>query len=352
MPPRGSCNDARDAQGRALRQRRGRAHALRRRRRGRRADQARHRHPARRRAIRLAARLAAVSVRRDQQQRIRIRTGGDRASRHRVSHRPRQWRAHQARRGDPAAHAPDPHDHGHPVGEHPGRVQQSERAARLSHQPRLHARRGSEAAGPDRRRHLRASGARHARQPAGDPGHARQRRHPDQGRRPRRAQGLRLQERCADQRGVDRPRRRQGLRAAASRFSSDEALDVRLDRDPEQDVHVQDGRRPDQSGDRLPRGNAGRAEEPPIASGGGHGPRASERPVSVRGESRPGHGRFPGQEGVQGRREQHRRLLDRPVHRRADARSSTSRRAPSIRARSTSIRADACSWPSTIFRWT
>ena len=71
--------------------------------------------------------------------------------------------------------------HGHPVGEHPGRVQQSERAARLPHQQGLHARRGSEAAGPDRRRHLRASGARDARQPAGDPGHARQRRH----RRPR-----------------------------------------------------------------------------------------------------------------------------------------------------------------------
>ena len=29
-----------------------------------------------------------------------------------------------------------------------------------------------------------------------------------------------------------------------------------------------------------------------------------------------------------------------------------SRRAPSIRARFTSIRVDACSWPSTIFRWT
>jgi 6-phosphogluconolactonase (cycloisomerase 2 family) len=33
-------------------------------------------------------------------------------------------------------------------------------------------------------------------------------------------------------------------------------------------------------------------------------------------------------------------------------RSSTSRRAPSIRARFTSIRVDACSWRSTIFRWT
>ena len=33
-------------------------------------------------------------------------------------------------------------------------------------------------------------------------------------------------------------------------------------------------------------------------------------------------------------------------------RSSPSRRAPSIRARSTSTRASACSWPSTISRWT
>ena len=67
---------------------------------------------------------------------------------------------------------------GHSIGEYPGRVQQSERAACLPHQQGLYAGRRGEAAGPHRRRHLRASGARDARQPAGDSGHARQRRHP------------------------------------------------------------------------------------------------------------------------------------------------------------------------------
>src|ERR1041384_8155096 len=64
-----------------------------------------------------------------------------------------------------------------------------------------------------------------------------------------------------------RPRRRPELRAAASRFSSDEALDVRLDRDAEQDVHLQDGRRPDRPADRVPRGDAGRTDEPANPSG-------------------------------------------------------------------------------------
>jgi len=58
----------------------------------------------------VAARLAALPVRRDQQQRFRLRPGRDRASRHRVSHRPRERRSHAARRADTAAHAPDPHD--------------------------------------------------------------------------------------------------------------------------------------------------------------------------------------------------------------------------------------------------
>ena len=84
---------------------------------GRRADQARNRHAARGRAVRLAACLAALSLRRDQQQRFRLRPRGDRASRHRVSHRSRERRADAARRADTAADAPDPHDHGHPVGE-------------------------------------------------------------------------------------------------------------------------------------------------------------------------------------------------------------------------------------------
>ena len=49
-----------------------------------------------------------------------------------------------------------------------------------------------------------------------------------------------------------------------------------------------------------------------------HRPRASERPVSLRGESCTGHGGVPGPEGVQGRREQYRGVRDRSVHRRAN----------------------------------
>ena len=146
--------------------------------------------------------------------------------------------------------------HRHPVRAHPGRVQQSERRARLSHQQGFHARRRGEAAGHDRRRHLRAPGARDAGQQARHPGDARQRRHADQGRRPGRAEGVRLQERRADERSVDRAERRQGIRPAPSRFPSDEAVDVRVDRDAEQDVHLPDGGRPDQSGNRVSRRNA------------------------------------------------------------------------------------------------
>ena len=276
-----------------------------------------------------------------QQQRFRIRQGRDRASRHRVSHRSGERRAHPARRADTPADAADPHDHGYSVGEHPGRVQQSERAAHLPHQQGFHAGRRGEAAGPDRRRHLRAPGARDARQPAGDPGHARQRRHADEGRRPRRAESLRLQERRADQRRVDRARRRQGLRPAAPRFPSDEAVDVRVDRDAEQDVHVQDGRRQDQSGDRLPRGNARRAE------------RTSERvrrrarstcirtAASCTARIARRHGRVSraGRSSRAARTASSCTRSTRPPASRR--RSSTSRRAPSIRARFTSIRAGA-----------
>ena len=144
------------------------------------------------------------------------------------------------------------------------------------------------------------------------------------------------------QRSVDRAQRREGVRPAASRFSSDQAVDVRVDRDAEQDVHVSDGRRQDQPGDRIPRGDAGRAEQHQGASGGRHGPRPSERPLSVRGESR------------RGRRSSFRasrsskavktaswcmRSISPPASRR---RSSTSRLARYTRAPFTSTRADAC----------
>jgi Lactonase, 7-bladed beta-propeller len=54
-------------------------------------------------------------------------------------------------------------------------------------------------------------------------------------------------------------------------------MDVRLDRDAEQDVRVSYGERSHEPGDCLPRRNLGRAEQHPGASSRGHGPRASER---------------------------------------------------------------------------
>ena len=83
---------------------------------------------------------------------------------------------------------------------------------------------------------------------------------PGKARRSGRAQGFRLQERRAKQRSVDRAQWRKRIRSAASRFPSDQAMDVRVDRNAEQDVHVQNGRRQDQSRNRLSRGDARRAE--------------------------------------------------------------------------------------------
>jgi hypothetical protein len=93
---------------------------------------------------------------------------------------------------------------------------------------------------------------------------------------------------------------RKRVRSAAPRLSSDEALDVRVDRDAEQNVHVPDGRRQHQPGDRIQGRDAGRAEQYQGASGGWDGPRSSERPVCVRGKSCRGDDRVSGQASFQG----------------------------------------------------
>ena len=59
--------------------------------------------------------------------------------------------------------------------------------------------------------------------------------------------GLRLQERRADQGSVHRAQRRQRIRPAAPRLSSDQTLDVCVDRDAKQAVHVSERERHDQS---------------------------------------------------------------------------------------------------------
>ena len=185
---------------------------------------------------------------------------------------------------------------------------------------------------------------------AGDSGDPRQRRHAAQGGRPGRAESLRIQERRADERGVGRAERRQGIRPAPPRFPPDQAVDVCLDRDAEQDVHVSDGGRQDQSRSRLQRRHAGRAEQHPGAAGGRHGARPPQRPLSYTAPTAPRQTELSGQAGLQGRRKQHRRVCDQSVHRRADSRSSTSRLKRSTRAPSTSTRAAVCWSRSTICR--
>jgi hypothetical protein len=62
------------------------------------------------------------------------------------------------------------------------------------------------------------------------------------------------------------------------------------------DVHVSYGGRQDQPGDRLPRRDAGRAEQHQGTSGGRHSPPPSGRPFPVRGKSRPGNDRVDGKQ--------------------------------------------------------
>ena len=206
------------------------------------------------------------------------------------------------------------------------------------------------AAGPDRRRHLRPSGARDPRQPIGDPGHPRQRRHPDQGRRPGRAESLRLQGRRADQRSVRRAQRRERVRPAAPRFPSDQAVDVRVDRDAEQDVHVSDGRRQDQTR----RSPTARRRWPSRTTSGRVRRRARSTSIRTAGFCT---GRIaPRQRSSFRARRCSKaartaswctRSINPPASRR---RSSTSRRARYTRAPFTSTRADACWSRNTICR--
>jgi 6-phosphogluconolactonase len=75
---------------------------------------------------------------------------------------------------------------------------------------------------------------------------------------------------------------------------------VRVDRDAEQDVRAPDGGRQDQPGDRIPRGDTGRAEQHQGATGGRHGPCPSERPF-LYGANRASHDRVSGQASIQRR---------------------------------------------------
>jgi len=156
--------------------------------------------------------------------------------------------------------APDPHQHGHSVREQPGCVQQSECGARLPYQQGLHAGRRSDPAGSDRRRPsspIRCASHRTIGRWSWSP--AATKALPTKAEDPGRTEGVRLQERRADERSLGRAERRQGIRPATPRFSSEQALDVRVDRDAEQDGYGSDGEGPDRRGHRVPRGHARRS---------------------------------------------------------------------------------------------
>ncbi len=67
----------------------------------------------------------------------------------------------------------------------------------------------------------------------------------------------------------------QRIRSAAPRLSSDQTVDLRLDRNAEQDGHVPDGERQHQPRNRLSGGHLGRAEQYQSPASGGHRPRPS-----------------------------------------------------------------------------
>ena len=62
-----------------------------------------------------------------------------------------------------------------------------------------------------------------------------------------------------------------------------------------------DGGRQDQTGDRLPCGNTGRAQQYQSTAGSRHSACPSQRPLSLRGKPCPSHDRVSGETGLQGR---------------------------------------------------
>ena len=254
------------------------------------AEQARLGDAARECAIRVAARVAAVSLRRDEQQLARAGRGRS-GTEHHVS----------AFRIDPATGALTPHGEPIPLPSRPIHMTTdipSENILVAFNNPSAlrvyringdaHARRGSAAAGPDRRRHLRASGARDGRTtgwrsswraatitPATSPKtRARSRCSTSATACSRTASRSRLMAATASDRGIS-------ISIRASRGST-----CRSRRENKLDMFKLDGdalsiRRRHSAKETLARPNNIR-----VTAGGGHRARAPERPLRVRRQSR------------------------------------------------------------------
>ena len=122
----------------------------------------------------------------------------------------------------------------------------------------------------------------------------------------------------ADQSRLDRARQRPRLRSAASRFPSDAAMGVRLDRAAEQALRLQARcrDRPRARAD-VHQGHAGRSGLEG-APGRWPDPRPPQRQVRLRHQPRLGGDGIRGQENLRRRREQRRGVRHQPGHRRAD----------------------------------
>ena len=230
----------------------------------------------------LAASVEAVFLCRFQQWRPRlVRRSRRQACRERLQDRSRDRRADAAWRNADAALAPDPRQRRHGRRISADRLQRSEQSDRASHQQGRHARRTRQPAGFARHRQIRAPDPRHAGQPAGHPGDARQQRADRQSGESGLDQDLQLQGRRAHKSRGDPARRRHAVRAAASRLSPDAAMGLRLDREPEQALRLQA-----RSGDRsfaradVHQGDAQRSRNQ-AASSRGPDPRPSQRTLRL-----------------------------------------------------------------------
>ncbi len=127
-----------------------------------------------------------------------------------------------------------------------------------------------------------------------------------------------LQGRRADEPRFGRARQRARLRTAPSRFPSERAVGLCLDRAAEQALclHARRRRRA-RTRAAVRQGHLGRSRQRQAGAGGRPHPRASRRPLRLCHQPQPGRGRCRRQEGVQRRREQRRRVRDRCAQRRA-----------------------------------
>ena len=191
-------------------------------------------------AIRVAASLAAIFLCRIQQRtagRRRCAQGQHATSLNAFTLDPATGRLVAARRSSRFAVTADPHQRGPDGSVRAHRLQRSEQRHRSPAQRRRHARPDGQPTREARHRHLRPSGARRTLEPIGDRDRARQQRDGIEGRRTR-ARSMCSASTTASLSPLQTvmPGHRSGLRSAPSRFPSDQAVGLCVDRAAEPDL--------------------------------------------------------------------------------------------------------------------